>query len=317
MHRIVALTPAGRRGYLEILAQYILRDESIDEWQLWDNCRHDSDRRYINHLKDKYEKIKVVEIAGSNGSNKSINRFYGVANRPDCFYIKLDDDIVWLPDDFGIRMYEKAVAEKNEHLWWSPLVVNNALCSYWLFADGKLKTSFRLTAQASCPASWRSGVFSEKLHRQFIELLKSDPQAESLKIRKAINLRLARFSINCIAFFGEQVAALGEQFCPPDVDDEEWLSATLPLKTDLPGRLVGDIVVSHFSFFTQENHLVKSGLIGDYAALAGLRESRTKLHKRKVGIKKLLRGTLVGAFPGILDIWAKLQKRDVQLMSDR
>ena len=53
-HRIIVVTPAGRKAYLEILKTYILKDESIDEWILWDNCRLESDRIYIKNLAKNY-----------------------------------------------------------------------------------------------------------------------------------------------------------------------------------------------------------------------------------------------------------------------
>jgi hypothetical protein len=67
------------------------------------------------------------------------------------------------------------------------------------------------------------------------------------------------------------VATLDSRFCPPGVDDEEWLSACLPSILHRPGRVVGDLVVAHFSFFTQEPELLKAGLLDLYYDVAGLR----------------------------------------------
>jgi hypothetical protein len=54
------------------------------------------------------------------------------------------------------------------------------------------------------------------------------------------------------------------------VDDEEWISAVLPSLTGKPGRIIGNLVVSHFSFFTQEEDLLRTGLLQDYADLVGV-----------------------------------------------
>jgi len=35
--KVIAVTPAGRRRYLELLAKYVLSDEAVAEWHLWDN----------------------------------------------------------------------------------------------------------------------------------------------------------------------------------------------------------------------------------------------------------------------------------------
>jgi hypothetical protein len=54
------------------------------------------------------------------------------------------------------------------------------------------------------------------------------------------------------------------------VDDEEWISAVLPSLTGRPGRIIGNLVVSHFSFFTQEEDLLRTGLLREYADLVGV-----------------------------------------------
>ena len=96
-HKIIVVTPASRQRYLEILATYILQDNFIDEWYLWDNCRKKEDRAYINKLANSYPKVHVVNEPGVDGTNKSINKFFKHARDPDAFYIRLDDDIVYLP----------------------------------------------------------------------------------------------------------------------------------------------------------------------------------------------------------------------------
>lgn len=268
-HKIVVVTPAGRKRYLEILSRYILEDTTIDEWHLWDNCRKESDREYIEKLSKKNEKIKIIKDYRTDGTNRSVNIFYEYATNEDCFYIKLDDDIVWLPKDFGKSFYLSAIKEKDKYLWWSPTVINNAICSYLLKAKGILKTSNELSAQAACDIGWRSAHFSLNLHREFIRIIKNG-QNEKLKIKENFDLNITRFSINCIGFFGETCKRTGSLFCPPDVDDEEWISATLPIILDMPGRLVGNLTVAHFSYFTQERFLLKSDLLYEYASLAGV-----------------------------------------------
>jgi hypothetical protein len=126
----------------------------------------------------------------------------------------------------------------------------------------------QLVAASTCATGWRDPFFAEQLHRAFIECYE----------RKSVNLfavpnfdvSLARFSINCIGFFGSDVIALGNTFCPLETDDEEWISAVLPSKTHKPGRIIGNLLVAHFSFFTQEFELLRSGILDDYCRIAGV-----------------------------------------------
>jgi hypothetical protein len=53
--RLVTVTPAGRRPYLEILANYLLRrHDLIAEHQWWLNTRVPEDVAYIYRLADRY-----------------------------------------------------------------------------------------------------------------------------------------------------------------------------------------------------------------------------------------------------------------------
>jgi hypothetical protein len=265
-HSIIAVTPAGRRHYLEILKQYVLSDASICEWQLWDNCRRQSDRDYIEELARRHPKIRIVRAPAVDGSNKAINQFYQGLTDRNCFYIKMDDDIVYLPKQFGRRLYEAARAEEGQFVYWSPLVINNAICSWLIKHHSGMSVQANVIAAASCATGWRNPFFAESLHRAFIEAIDGD-WIESFAVPN-FKLSLARFSINCIGFFGSDVARLGIRFCPPDCDDEEWISAVLPSNLGKFGRIIGDLVVAHFSFFTQETELLRSGILDEYFRIA-------------------------------------------------
>ena len=84
------------------------------------------------------------------------------------------------------------------------------------------------------------------------------------------DVRMGRFSINAIAFFGSEIAGLGERFLPPEGNEEEWFSVILPAKLDRCGRVLGDLIVSHFSFYTQERQLLQTEILDAYYRLAAL-----------------------------------------------
>ena len=267
-HSIVAVTPAGRRRYLELLKHYILSDQSIQEWILWDNCRDPQDRIYIDRLEKEHTKIKVIRLKNVDGTNKSVNRFYRFCNDENAFYIKMDDDLVYLPPNFGSCLYACAIKERGQFLWWSPMVINNAICSWLLKYHSETKIDQYLSCQASDFNGWREPSFAENLHNRFIAAL----EARDLRLFRVPDfpVSLSRFSINCLGFFGEDVARYGDNFCPQNVDDEEWLSACLPSMVGRPGRVSGSLVVSHFAFFTQELELLQSGVLEKYYRVAKL-----------------------------------------------
>lgn len=272
-HKIIVVTPAGRRHYLDLLKHYVLGDEFVDEWHLWDNCRDPLDRDYINQLASENAKITVV-VDGAAAAK--INRFYSKCDDPLSFYIKIDDDVVYVRSGTFREMYRRAVAEPRRYLWWSPVVINNALSSYLLQTMKALATNYELTAQASGFYGWRDPHFAEFLHRAFVDHVRSGAKPIDLPDRDVF---LSRFSINCIGFFGEP----GADFVPLHVDDEEWLSATLPTIRGVGGCIVGTGTVAHFAFGIQEEHLLHTDLLSEYYRLAGIEQRFVHRPKRSLG----------------------------------
>lgn len=262
-HKLIVVTPAGRKRYLNLLTPYIVNDPSISEWHLWDNCRTEEDRIYIESLARIYSKVKIVKKAErADGTNRSINGFYRNASDNDSFYFKVDDDVVYVKPGTFDRIYQTALITKEDYLWWSPMVVNNAVCSWILKYKSGISIAENVSAQASDYFGWRSPYFALKLHSFFLDQLKH----QDLSAFEVSNTEVAggRFSINFIGFWGEHVSQNVIQFCPPDVDDEEWISAVLPCLKGKKGLVVGDGLASHFSYYTQEQHLLRSDMLKRY-----------------------------------------------------
>lgn len=158
-------------------------------------------------------------------------------------------------------------------------MINNAICSWLLKYHSKFTIDEELSCQSADVLGWRSSEFALRLHERFLYAA----EAKDFDQFKTADFSpvLSRFSINCIGFFGSDVAALGEKFCPAHVDDEEWLSACLPSMEMRPGRIVGSALVVHFAFYPQEQDLLRSGILDRYYALAHLRPPRYWVKRRK------------------------------------
>jgi hypothetical protein len=277
-HKIVAVTPAGRRHYLELLRHYVCADATIDEWHLWDNCWNPKDRRYIEELEAAEKKVKLIRLDRVDGTSRSVNQFYQFCTEEDAFYIKIDDDIVYLPEGFGGALYRRAMDEHEKYLWWSPLIINNSICSWLIKHHSLIKITEGMSCQASDLCGWLDPAFAEKMHRKFLAALKVGDITPFFV--PDFEISLSRFSINCVGFFGADVKALGPVFCPPDVDDEEWISAYLPSRLHRPGRVIGNLVVAHFSFTPQEPELLQSRILDQYYKAADLAPVSYALKKR-------------------------------------
>jgi hypothetical protein len=287
MTKIIAVTPAGRRHYLELLRHYVCADKTIQEWHLWDNCRSEADRGYLELLEAEEPKIKLVRLDNVDGTNRSVNRFYRFCVDDDAFYIKIDDDIVYLPQGFGGALCRQAIEEREKYLWWSPLIINNAVCSWLIKHHSQITVNEPLTCQASDRWGWFDPAFAEDMHRKFLEALQAG-DARRFHVPN-FQISLSRFSINCVGFFGADARALGSDFCPPNVDDEEWISAYLPSRLQRPGRIIGNLVAAHFSFFTQEPELLQSRILDHYFEAAGLPPTKYAIKKRSLKQRALFR----------------------------
>ncbi|UCI17577.1 hypothetical protein FJ970_21000 [Mesorhizobium sp. B2-1-8] len=266
--KLIVVTPAGREKYLRLLSHHVLKSPEVDEWHLWDNCRNEADRAYLQKLAASDPRCKIKTLPSADGSLEIIGRFFRFCDDADALYLRLDDDVVFLEEGFLPRFKERAMAEKGSALWYAPLIINNAVCSTLIKNFSRVLIDGPLTCQAMCPYSWAHASFPMALHPVFIEAVRTNRLSDFRVPDREV--RLGRFSINAIGFFGSEVLDIGEVFFPPGNDEEEWLSVTLPAKLDRPGKVFGDLVAAHFSFFTQEQRLLQTTILDDYYALAGL-----------------------------------------------
>jgi hypothetical protein len=266
--KLIVVTPAGREKYLRLLSHYVLGSPDVVEWHLWENCRNESDRAYLHKLAASDPRCRLKQLPVADGSMAIIGDFLRFCDDPEALYLRLDDDIVFVEEGFFPRFVERALAERGEALWFSPIIINNAICNWLLKYFATVSIDGPLTAQAMCPFSWATADFPEAIHPVFIEAVRRG-RLDSFRVPDQ-QIRLARFSINAFGFFGADKASLGERFCPPERNEEDWLSAVLPALTGRYGAIFGGLAVAHFSFHTQESRLLRSGLLEAYYELAGL-----------------------------------------------
>lgn len=253
---------------MRLLSHYVLGSAEVVEWQLWDNCRNDADRAYLQRLAASDPRCTIKRLASADGTSQNIGDFFRFCDDPEALYLRLDDDIVFTEPGFFERFKARALASRGEALWFAPLIINNAVCSSLIQSLSKVRIEGTITSQAMCPYSWAHPSFPEAMHPVLIEAARKG-RLDDFRVPDR-EVRLGRFSINAIGFFGAEVIALGELFHPPDQNEEEWLSAVLPAKLNRPGKVFGDLLVSHFSFYTQERRLLQTDLLESYYELAGL-----------------------------------------------
>ncbi|QPC93296.1 hypothetical protein [Mesorhizobium sp. INR15] len=266
--KLIVVTPAGREKYLRLLSHYILESTNIHEWHLWDNCRNEADRAYLQRLAKKDPRFKIKNLPHADGGFNVIGDFYRFCDDPDAFYLRLDDDVIFVEDGFFPKFMARVMAERGSAIWYAPLIINNAICNSLIKHLSRVVIDGPLTCQAGCEYSWAHPAFPQALHPVFIEAVQAN-RIDDFRVPDR-EIRLSRFSINAIGFFGSDIVSLGEAFQPPPGEEEEWLSSTLPAKLDRPGKIFGDLIAAHFSFYPQERQLLRSNILEGYYKLAGL-----------------------------------------------
>jgi hypothetical protein len=246
----------------------VLSSPDVAEWQLWDNCRNDDDRAYLRQLAASDPRCKIKELPGSDGTNASIGRFFKFCDDVDAFYVRLDDDVVYLQEDFFPKFASRALAARGDAVWFAPVIINNAICSWLLKLRAALRFEGPVTPYASCKFAWRRPELALALHPVFIEAVRANRLADFKIADEAV--RLCRFSINAIGFFGADKVKLGERFCPAGEDEEEWLSIVFPIEAGKSGMIFGDLLAAHFSFYTQERFILQTDILRQYYQLAGI-----------------------------------------------
>ena len=267
--KLIVVTPAGREKYLRLLSHYVLGSSEVVEWHLWDNCRTEADRAYLDRLAASDPRCRIKRLPGADGGFSIIGDFFRFCDDRDALYLRLDDDVVFVETGFFEKFKKRALAERGAAVWYAPLIINNAVCSSLIKHLSGVVIDGPVTCQAMCPFTWAHASFPAALHPVFIEAVRAG-RLDEFKVPDR-ELRTGRFSINAIAFFGDEIAALGESFFPPAGNEEEWFSAILPAKLDRPAKIFGDLLVAHFSFYTQERRLLQTDILDRYYTLAGLR----------------------------------------------
>ena len=273
-YRVVCVTPAGRRRYMELLVPQVLACGLVDRYDIWMNTDHPADRKFLDSLA-KLDRVRLVPHPDRTApGTEAIGGFHRTAMDADTIYIRLDDDVVWLEPGFFDTLLRFRVAHPDYFLVM-PLIVNNALCSHLLQTMGKITVSHVLNTACFDPVGWRSARFALQLHRLLLDLIRSGV-TDRLHCGAHV-VALNRFSINSICWFGRDLASFGGVV---GVEEELEMSAVIPARLGKVNCFCADTVAAHFAFFSQRAKLDEAGILEQYTeVLTGRSELRALLEE--------------------------------------
>lgn len=249
--KIIAVTPAGRKRYLELLKEHLeaYRDV-LDEWHVWKNTTVPEDVEYIDALASDF--VRVIECPVRVDGNFSINSFFSTCDDPNAVYVRFDDDVIALDSIDAFRRFLDFRIDHPEYPVVYANILNNAI-STWIHQ--------RLGNLPGCtgydcmdPVAWEDPQFAKSIHDAILATPLERFRFEG--IWKFLNYE--RVSVNCVSWLG------GTFDMPREGDEELYLSCTFPTEKGVPNCMFGGYCVVHFAFFPQRGELERAGYLDAY-----------------------------------------------------
>jgi len=281
-YRIVAVTPAGRRSYMEILRKYIYKNKHIlDRWDIWMNTNNEADIQYLHSLKfEDPDFINIIESRFSYNTwghpNLNISPFWDSATEEDVIYIRFDDDIVYIADNTIESLVEFRIKNEN-YLFVYPFIINNVHHSRNLQERGLLSHRHGTVRHENDlfgqniydPVGLMNSNFAYEVHDTFFKHFYSNTVDELMTPNPIVWQYGSQISINCICWFGSFMKTItplcGGQW---PVDEENFLTTQLPGQLQMPLVTIPNTLVCHYMFRPQRDHGEINEILQKYKSIA-------------------------------------------------
>lgn len=180
----------------------------------------------------------------------------------DDVFLKSDDDIIYC-DLTRLADFIKFRVKQSNYFIVSANVVNNGVCAYFQQQSGLIPQSLmqlELPPGGFCGMLWQSAELASSLHDFFLQhpgRFTSHYQTDSWVEWDQ------RLSINFIAWLGRDLAELACYHA----DDEQAVSCDIPARLGRTNAIYSPLIVSHLSFYPQDQGINVPALMARYAGL--------------------------------------------------
>lgn len=291
-HKVIAWTPYGRERTVSILGQYLRREHErglVDEWWLCLNTdpHQVDDLKYAYRLAAAYPWIKIVQRephqARRQPKQRNTGYFYTRMTDPEAVYLRLDDDIVYVHED----AVERLVTHRIEHdrgVASFPVMWNNAIISWFAQKAGAIPAPGAVSdfghhqadytwpevGSLYCmdPVGWGDGRFAVALHRLLIDRIHGGEVERCFLYQDMPLPPGTQFSVSTFASSGKLYAGLERPGVLVPDEEENWHTVHQPAVLGEPNVIVGNALVSHYTFFAQQDIVNRTDVLDQYRALA-------------------------------------------------
>jgi hypothetical protein len=289
---VITWTPYGRQDTVSVLAKYMERDHRaglVDEWWLClntDPTGQEGDLRYAYMLARKFPWIKIVDrplgMPRRHPKQRNTGYFYQYMIDPDTTYVRFDDDIVYVHPEAVARLVRSSRQRGiNGGVASFPVMWNNSIISWFAQQAGIIPgagsqdpVTGYIWPQVGGPycmdgVGWADGKFAVEIHRLMLDALERGEDMEKFYFYQDFPVQLGtQFSVSVFASLGAMYAGLPQPGVLVPDEEEHWHTVHQPRVLGQPNVIVGDALVSHFTFNPQRRIVLASNTLDRYRALA-------------------------------------------------
>lgn len=277
--KVVAWTPFGRESTVSILLKYLLREHErglVDEWWLYLNTDDDqvSDLQYAYRLAKRHKGfIRLIERPSECPRLAPKQRNTGYAYRymadPDALFLRLDDDIVYLHPDAVSNLCNAKVALPGT-LAALALMWNNAIISWYAQHLDIIPREFGVVQSPFCmdPVGWADGEFAVKIHRLLLEWIDAGTPEKAYFYQNYPLAPRQQFSVSAHVIDGADFMTLPQPGVLDYPEEEHWITVHRPALVGKSNDIIGDALVSHYTFYPQGRVVRSTDILDQYRRVA-------------------------------------------------
>jgi hypothetical protein len=260
-YKIVIVTPAGRKRYLELLIPQIIKLRPIvDQYVLWVNTQNHSDLVYMNEVSNNnsdFIKLQFSDLPYMDGLGR-IGSFCKQCIDKNTIYIRLDDDIIYIDGVEYLKEFLDFRINNPDYFLVYLNILNNGICSYIHQRLGNVGTEKGIVNYiADDRIGWDDPNFAKYLHETIL-----NKDLDDFRFNKPWNLfNNELVSVNAICWLGSEFAKFNGEV---DKDEERYLSVNIPKSMNKYNCIFGNFICIHYAFFTQRKLLDSTDILEQY-----------------------------------------------------
>lgn len=163
--------------------------------------------------------------------------FFTYACDPECVYLRLDDDIIWLESNFINKLFDFRINNPNYFLVYGN-IINNAVMDHLHQRFGCIDYKQIINYYCLDNNGWKNPYISYEKHNKLLEALEAKT-LNQYKFNRWILFSYERVSINAISWFGSEFAKFNGIV---GRNEEHWLSVDKPKQLQKPNCIYGEVL---------------------------------------------------------------------------